>query len=87
MEKKRKICLFPPTISDKLLQQGHETKKQNHNKIEGQTRRVIRWRQVRRAVTAEDQGGRTKQGEAKEEEKRERGAMFEATTRVSAINI
>lgn len=62
-------------------------KKNKEKKKERHKRRVIRWRQVSRDGTVEEQNGRTKQGEAKGGEKRERGAPFEATARLSAINI
>lgn len=61
--------------------------KNKEKKKEGQKRRVIRWRQVSRDGTVEEQNGRTKQGETKGGEKRERGATCEATARLSAINI
>lgn len=42
---------------------------------------------MKRVGTVKEQGGRTEQGEAKGGENQAQGAMFEATARVSAINI
>lgn len=42
---------------------------------------------MRQEGTVEEQAGRTKHGEAKGGENQAQGAMFEATARVSTINI